>query len=172
MPQCQFAILNSPPMICSIEVSWHRSVPFAVSQGDRTAAWCRAGKRRELSKILLKLTHLRLNINVNAYTGTKLAPLLVFRPISSVSLVWILTSLFDKYPQMKKQEIIHVNMKTRVLLLFSICYTNHSQIGFINPLYARLFNNNFLENFVIDILKANAKVKRWQCPIYFPLIHY
>lgn len=120
----------------------------------------------------VKAHSLETKYKCRSLISTKRGLLLVFRFISLASLVWILTSMFDKYLQTKKQEIIYMNMKTRVLLLFSICYTNHSQIGFVNPLYARLFKNNFLENFVINILKANAKVKRSKCPIYFLLICY
>lgn len=108
---------------------------------------------------------MRLNRNVKAYINTKLGLLLVFRLASSVGPVcWISMGIFDKYLQRKKQQVTHMNLKTHGLLLFSICYTNHSQIWFINLLYALLFKNNFLENLVVNSV---LKVKGQSVPYTF-----
>lgn len=123
MSQWHFATLNESLTICSTEMSWHWSVILLYYKETEwqhgVGEW---GQRRELSKTLFKLSHLRININVKAQTNKKLRLLLVFKLTSLIGPVWVSTSIFDKYLQMKKEEIIYMNLKAHVLLLFSICY--------------------------------------------------
>lgn len=67
-------------------------------------------------------------MNVKAYISTKRQLLLVLDLQAQFALCEFQLVLFDRYLRMKKQEIIQVNVNAHVLLLFSICYTDHSQI--------------------------------------------
>lgn len=122
MSQGHFATWNESLTICSTEMSWHWSFCYITRRQEWQHSVGEWGQRWELSKTLFKLLHLWINANVKAQINTKLGLLLVFRLTSLIGPVWVSTSIFNKYLQMKKQEIIYMNLKAHVLLLFSICY--------------------------------------------------